>query len=396
MGEERRQVAWWRGSGAAPVAAGAVLAPAAWLAGGWAAVAVTGLALAGWWWQARAPRREPAQAAEAAAPGERAGAPVEEGLAAELAALLAEEAAAVREGIGRVRSLVGDAVVSLNGAFQALHEHTDGQARLVGELVSSVQDATVGEEEEGERLSVQAFAAETSEVLQYLVDLLVQVSKQSIEVVYRIDDMVREMDAIFGLVDEVKVIASQTNLLALNAAIEAARAGEHGRGFAVVADEVRKLSQHSHRFNEQIRDAVHKTKESVDAVKGIIGEVASRDMNVAISAKDRVDRMLAQIEDLNRAMGEGLERVGEINEGIREQVAIAVRALQFEDIARQALEHGECRLRRLEALERVLTALPAEPDRARAVLEDLRASWRAEAAEPARQSAMDAGEVELF
>ncbi len=396
MGEERRQVAWWRGPGAAPVAAGAVLAPAAWLAGGWAAVAVTGLALAGWWWQARAPRREPVQAAGAAAPGERAGAPVEEGLAAELAALLAEEAAAVREGIGRVRSLVGDAVVSLNGAFQALHERTDGQARLVGELVSSVQDATVGEEEEGERLSVQAFAAETSEVLQYLVDLLVQVSKQSIEVVYRIDDMVREMDAIFGLVDEVKVIASQTNLLALNAAIEAARAGEHGRGFAVVADEVRKLSQRSHRFNEQIRDAVHKTKESVDAVKGIIGEVASRDMNVAISAKDRVDRMLAQIEDLNRAMGEGLERVGEINEGIREQVAIAVRALQFEDIARQALEHGERRLRRLEALERVLAELPADPQRARQALAELRAAWREEAAEPARQEAMDAGEVELF
>jgi len=396
MGEgEMRKERWWRRPGAASVAAGAVLAPAAWLAGGWAAVAVTGLALAGWWWQARAPRRDPAQAAGAAVPNERVEAPVEEGLAAELAALLAEEAAAVREGLGRVRSLVGDAVVSLNGAFQALHERTDGQARLVGELVSSVQDATVGEEA-GERLSVQAFAAETSEVLQYLVDLLVQVSKQSIEVVYRIDDMVREMDAIFGLVDEVKVIASQTNLLALNAAIEAARAGEHGRGFAVVADEVRKLSQHSHRFNEQIRDAVHKTKESVDAVKGIIGEVASRDMNVAISAKDRVDRMLAQIEDLNRAMGEGLERVGEINEGIREQVAIAVRALQFEDIARQALEHSERRLRRLGELERVLTALPAEPGRARAVLEELRASWRAEAAEPARQSVMDAGEVELF
>jgi len=297
-----------------------------------------------------------------------------EALAGELAQLLAEEAAAVREGMGRVKSLVADAVVSLDGAFRSLHEHTEGQARLVGELVSSVQDATVGGEE-GERLSVQAFAAETSEVLQYLVDLLVQVSKQSIEVVYRIDDMVREMDAIFGLVDEVKVIASQTNLLALNAAIEAARAGEHGRGFAVVADEVRKLSQHSHRFNEQIREAAHKTKESVDAVKGIIGEVASRDMNVAISAKDRVDRMLAQIEALNRAMGEGLERVGGINQGIREQVAVAVRALQFEDIARQALEHGERRLRHLEELERVLAALAAEPERARAAL---------------------AGEVELF
>ncbi len=396
MGDgETRKERWWKRPGAAPVAAGAVLAPAAWLAGGWAAAAVTGAALAGWWWQVRAPREAPPHGAGAAAPAQEAGAGDAEALAGELAALLAEEAAAVRQGIGRVKSLVADAVVSLEGAFRSLHEHTEGQARLVGELVSSVQDATVGGEED-ERLSVQAFAAETSEVLQYLVDLLVQVSKQSIEVVYRIDDMVREMDAIFGLVDEVKVIASQTNLLALNAAIEAARAGEHGRGFAVVADEVRNLSQHSHRFNEQIREAVHKTRESVDAVKGIIGEVASRDMNVAIAAKDRVDRMLAQIEALNRAMGEGLERVGGINEGIREQVGVAVRALQFEDIARQALEHGERRLRRLEALERVLAELPADPRRAREALAELRAAWREEAAEPARQDAMDAGEVELF
>ena len=396
MGEgQMRKERWWRRPGAAPVAAGAVLAPAAWLAGGWAAAAVTGAALAGWWWQVRAPREAPPHGAGTAPPAEEAGAADAGALAGELAALLTEEAAAVREGIGRVKSLVADAVVSLDGAFRSLHEHTEGQARLVGELVSSVQDATVGEEE-GERLSVQAFAAETSEVLQYLVDLLVQVSKQSIEVVYRIDDMVREMDAIFGLVDEVKVIASQTNLLALNAAIEAARAGEHGRGFAVVADEVRNLSQHSHRFNEQIREAVHKTKESVDAVKGIIGEVASRDMNVAIAAKERVDRMLAQIEALNRAMGEGLERVGGINEGIREQVGVAVRALQFEDIARQALEHGERRLRHLEALERVLAELPADPQRAREALAELRAAWQEEAAEPARQEAMDAGEVELF
>jgi len=120
---------------------------------------------------------------------------------------------------------------------------------------------------------------------------------------------------ISSVIQVIREIADQTNLLALNAAIEAARAGEQGRGFAVVADEVRKLAERSARSTEQITATVGQVRTSAETVSTTMEETVGR-VNASVARADDAGDAIRKIGESSQHT---VEMVGEIADAIKEQ-----------------------------------------------------------------------------
>lgn len=315
-------------------------------------------------------------------------------------ALVDELGHAARE-LHQALDVLSDAVGELGSGFDGLARKTGSQQQLLQQIIDSNGN---------EGGSVEDFISKTGGLLEHFVALVVHLSRDSLRIVYRIDEMSKEMDAVFGLLKNVNTIAEETNLLALNAAIEAARAGEAGRGFAVVAGEIRNLARHSNQFNEQIGSHVERSRRSMVQLRELVGVMASQDMSVALDSKGDIDAMLAQLGSSGSRIAEITSQVAAISRGLGSDVATTVRSLQFEDILSQLIRQTNARIVELqdvsgqcsEDIESMLRMRAssdevheyAERMRGRLQLQRERARLRGRG--PALQTSMSAGEIDLF
>jgi len=167
----------------------------------------------------------------------------------------------------------------------------------------------------------------------------------------RIALVVQEARSLTKLVDLIRSISGQTNLLALNAAIEAARAGEAGRGFAVVADEVRKLSTETEKAVEQINQGIQAVATSIEQ------QFRDKLEHDNIQAeREALQSFSAQLNELGKNYQEMTQREAEVLAQIREASQTlsamfmdALASVQFQDVTRQQIEHVIEALNRLEA-----------------------------------------------
>lgn len=307
--------------------------------------------------------------------------------------------------LAQLKAIIGDAVVTMSDSFNNLHGLTAGQSAVVHSLVQDLDGATT--DDKGDSINFNRFAQETDDILRFFIDHILQVSKQSMEMVAVINDVGTHMAHVEKLLADVQKIADQTNLLALNAAIEAARAGEAGRGFAVVADEVRNLSKHSDKFSEEIKKVVTASKRNIQDAQSMIEVMASKDMNVAISSKASIDRMMHEIAAINDKISENIAQVSRLTGKIENSVGNAVRSLQFEDMARQLIDHLQGNVERFQAMaDEVRIGLSSlkvgssevwtrELAQGTSRMRDMQQQWNT-LGKSVEQASMDEGGIDLF
>jgi Methyl-accepting chemotaxis protein len=239
---------------------------------------------------------------------------------------IAETIQQVAEGTGEQSRTVQEtarAVEELQKAIdqiaQGAHEQAEAvrqTSEVMGQMATAVENVARNVQEM--TLAAQqtaAVAQEGSETVGQTVAGIAEIRDAVLSTARKIEDLGKSSQKIGEIVQVISGIADQTNLLALNAAIEAARAGEHGKGFAVVADEVRKLAERSATSAEEIAELIQSMQAGVDE---------------AIAAMNLGTERVEHGTELARHAGEALERILHAVRGLHAQIeSIAADAEQM-------------------------------------------------------------------
>ncbi|MES2672848.1 MAG: methyl-accepting chemotaxis protein [Pseudomonadota bacterium] len=283
---------------------------------------------------------------------------------AKMTKILIETGVAIRksisEAVGGMNGVIGiqtDAIAILTRAFAGLKDLLHRQQSDIRKLLYDAGSANKNvpqttSDNIGTRMT--EFAENTSRTLNQFVDTTVTMSAASMGLVEKVNSIADQMPLVMKALKDIDQIAAQTNLLALNAAIEAARAGEAGRGFAVVADEVRALSNRSAGFSLEIQSKLGLINKSISSLTDEVGEVASQDMTYVLEAKREVEKAIAELIEKARDDQIIAANLNEISVHLVSALHEAMRGLQFEDMSSQNILHNIETLRLLEPIIGVL------------------------------------------
>jgi methyl-accepting chemotaxis protein len=213
-------------------------------------------------------------------------------------------------------------------AIKRQMEETEQAASAMTEMTANF--AEVAEFSSQAESSANEASAEANQGRERVQDTLTNINGLATEIdnsTQVVDRLAHDSADIAKVLDQIKGIAEQTNLLALNAAIEAARAGEHGRGFAVVADEVRGLSQRTHESTEEIEEMIEKIQKGVkDAVTAMANSKHMAESTVTEShqveeALENIHHKVSTIVAMNAQIAEAVKQQATTAEDIDRNIA---------------------------------------------------------------------------
>ncbi|MFN2361092.1 MAG: methyl-accepting chemotaxis protein [Marinobacter sp.] len=257
-----------------------------------------------------------------------------------------ETAAANSQAVARQMEESGQINEAMNQMVEAVNEVTESAHRVSDSAGTAEKDTEKGRD----------VVADTVETINHLATEIAG----AVEVINRVN---ADSDNISQVLVEIKAIAEQTNLLALNAAIEAARAGEQGRGFAVVADEVRSLSQRTHKSTEEIEGMISRLQSGVkDAVAAMtnshdVTETTVKKSSEVTEALDRIAQGISTIVDMSHQIAQAAEEQSAVAKNVNTNVEqISVLGRKTADNAEETLASSREMSQLTASLQRLVEA----------------------------------------
>lgn len=245
-----------------------------------------------------------------------------------------------RQLTGTIQQMHG-ATEEVSSTIQNISKGAEEQAakvqeafELIDAMAGNIQSSTEilsGTQKAVERS--RAASLKGTEAVQRAIQQMFAIREVVLSSAKEVNELGSRSKAIGQVVDVITHIADQTNLLALNAAIEAARAGEYGRGFSVVAEEVKKLADGSAEAAQKIARMIREIQKEIDAVVGVMNmgaERVERGRDVVTEAGDSLQEIRAaseevaeQVQMVSRSFETQADQVGKVVEAITNIVAVS-------------------------------------------------------------------------